>query len=88
MPELCRFEGMIIRMLYKDDTQHHKPHIHVVCSEYRASVGLDGELLAGSLPVKKLALLQAWLILREDQLYAAWNNAVREVPFSKIDPLH
>jgi len=79
---------MIIRGLCKDDIQHHKPHIHVACGEYHASVGLDGELLAGSLPVKKLvALLQAWLILREDQLYAAWNNAVREVPFSKIDPL-
>ena len=87
MPELCRFEGMIIRMLYKDDVQHHKPHIHVVCAEHEASMGLDGELLAGSLPVKKLALLQTWLILREDQLYAAWNNAVREIPFGKIDPL-
>jgi len=87
MPELCRFEGMIIRMLYKDDVQHHKPHVHAVCGEYQASVGLDGELLAGSLPVKKLALLQAWIILREDQLYAAWNNAVREIPFGKIDPL-
>jgi len=74
-------------MLYKDDVQHHKPHIHVVCAEHEASMGLDGELLAGSLPVKKLALLQAWLILREDQLYAAWNNAVREIPFGKIDPL-
>jgi len=87
MPELCRFEGMIIRMLYKDDGQHHKPHVHVVCGEYQASVGLDGDLIAGSLPVKKLALLQAWIILREDQLYSAWNNAVREIPFGKIDPL-
>jgi hypothetical protein len=87
MPELCRFEGMIIRMLYKDDVQHHKPHVHVACGEYQASIGIDGELLAGSLPVKKLALLRAWLILREDQLYAAWNNAVREIPFGKIEPL-
>jgi len=50
-------------------------------------VGLDGELLAGLLPVNKLALLRAWIILREDQLYSAWNNAVREVPFGKIEPL-
>lgn len=87
MPELCRFEGMIVPMLYKDDVQHHKPHVHVVCGEYHASIALDGELLAGSLPVKKLALVQAWLILREDSLYAAWNNAVRAIPFGKIDPL-
>ena len=87
MPELCRFEGMIIRMLYKDNVQHNKPHIHVVCGEYKASIGLDGELIAGLLPVKKLALVQAWIILREEQLYAAWNHAVREIPFGKIEPL-
>ena len=87
MPELCRFEGMIIRMLYKDDVQHHKPHIHVICGDDHASVGLDGELLAGILPIKKLTLLRAWIILREDQLRLAWNNAIREIPFGKIDPL-
>ncbi len=29
MPELCRFGGMVIAMLFKDTVQHNKPHVHV-----------------------------------------------------------
>jgi len=32
-------------------------------------------------------MLSGWLALHEDELYAAWNNAVRNMPFDKIDPL-
>ena len=74
-------------MLYNDDSQHHKPHFHVYYNEYEASVGIDGELLAGSLPLKQLKLVQAWAVIHEDELYAAWNNAVRSQPFGKIEPL-
>ena len=59
MPELCRFYNIVIKMIYSDDGQHHKPHFHVYFAEYEASVGVDGELLAGSLPVKQLKLVQA-----------------------------
>jgi hypothetical protein len=87
MPELCRFYGMIIKLIYGDNVQHNKPHIHVYCGDHEASVGIDGDLLAGSLPVKQLRILQAWLILHEEELYAAWNSAVRHEPFGKIEPL-
>lgn len=87
MPELSRFYGMIIKMIFGDTVQHNKPHIHVYYAEHEASVGIDGELLAGTLPVKQFKLLSAWLILHEDELYAAWNKAVRNEPFGKIDPL-
>ena len=53
MPELCRFYNIIIKMIYSDNGQHNKPHFHVYFAEYEASVGVDGELLAGSLPVKQ-----------------------------------
>ncbi len=87
MPELSRFQGMIIKLIYGDTIQHNKPHVHVYCGEFEACVGIDGELLAGSLPVKKLTILQAWMILHEEELYAAWNKAVRNEPFDRIDPL-
>ena len=87
MPELSRFQGMIIKLIFLDSEKHHKPHIHVYYGEYEASVGIDGELLSGSLPIKKLKLLQAWMILREDELYKAWNNAVQGIPFDNIKPL-
>ena len=66
---------------------YHRPHFHVYYEEYEASVGVDGELLAGKLPVKQLKLVQAWAAIHEDELYAAWNNAVRNIPFGKIEPL-
>lgn len=52
LPELSRFYNIAIKMIYSDSEQHHKPHFHVYFAEYTASVGVDGELLAGSLPVK------------------------------------
>ena len=84
---MCRFYNIVIKMLDNDDSQHHKPHFHVYYNEYEASVGIDGELLAGSLPLKQLKLVQAWAVIHEDELYAAWNNAVRSKPFGKIEPL-
>ena len=87
MPELCRFYNIIIRMLFSDIQQHNKPHFHVQYAEYEASVGIDGELLAGSLPVKQFRLVQAWAAIHEEELYKAWNQAVQGPPFDKIDPL-
>ena len=59
MPELCRFYNIVIKMLYSDDARHHKPHFHVSYGEYKASVSIEGELLAGNLPVKQLRMVQA-----------------------------
>ena len=87
MPELTRFHGIVITMLFKDIMQHNKPHVHITYGEYEASVGIDGELLGGSLPSKQFKLIQAWLILHEEELYAAWNNAVQGQSFNRIEPL-
>ena len=87
MPELSRFSGMVIYMQFNDTKQHNKPHVHVFYGDYRASVGVDGELLAGSLPRKQLSYIQAWLGINEEAVYAAWNNAVQGKQFEKIKPL-
>ncbi len=87
MPELSRFYNIIIKMIYGDNIQHNKPHFHVYYNEFEASVGIDGELIAGSLPVKQLRMVQAWAAIHEDELYLAWNNAVKMEPFDKIEPL-
>ena len=79
LPELC--------IIFNDNDRHHKPHVHVYYGEYEASVGLDGEVLEGQLPIKQYRILAGWMALHEDELYAAWNNAVRQLPFEKIEPL-
>ncbi len=74
-------------MIYNDNSRHHKPHFHVYYAEYEASIGIDGELLSGSLPIKQLKMVQAWAAIHEEELYAAWNLAVQGIPFGKIAPL-
>lgn len=51
-------------------------------------MALDGELLSGSLPLKKLKLVQAWMILHEKELKDAWNKASQGLPFETIKPLN
>jgi hypothetical protein len=87
MPELSRFYGIVVRMLFSDDVQHSKPHFHVYYNEFKASISVDGELISGSLPIKQLKLVAAWASIHEDELYAAWNKAVRNEPFERIEPL-
>ena len=76
MPELSRFRGIIVKMLYRGYGKHNKPHIHAYYGEYEASVSIDGELLAGSFPSRQFKILSGWLALHEEEIYAAWNRAV------------
>ena len=69
MPELSRFFDLVVYMKFKDDDRHHKPHVHVKCGDYEASVAIDGSLLAGELPVKALNLLRVWMDIHEEELY-------------------
>ncbi|MDD7686892.1 MAG: DUF4160 domain-containing protein [Actinomycetaceae bacterium] len=87
IPELARFYELVVKLIYFDNGRHSKPHVHVYYGDYEASVGVDGELLAGALPTKQFRLIQAWLVLHEDELYTAWNNAVAGKEFGKIAPL-
>ncbi|MCL2517271.1 MAG: DUF4160 domain-containing protein [Oscillospiraceae bacterium] len=87
MPELSRFYGIKICMYFEDDEQHHKPHIHVFYGEYEAVLDFDGIMLVGSLPSKQYRLVSGWIALHEDELYRAWNEAVRGKNPNKITPL-
>ena len=50
-------------------------------------IAIDGKVLAGTLPGKNLQLMHEWMNYHEDELYRAWNKAVREEHFDKIKPL-
>ncbi len=86
MPELSRFFGIVVKMIFFDDEQHHTPHIHVYYGEYEASIAFDGTVLAGSLPVKQLRIVSGWMALHEDELYEAWNDAASGKSPKKINP--
>jgi hypothetical protein len=84
MPELGRFSGIVVYMMFFDIQQHNIPHIHVVYGEHKAVLSIDGELLAGSLPKKQMRVMNGWLAIHEEEVYEAWNQAVQGKHFEKI----
>jgi hypothetical protein len=74
-------------MYFVDANQHHTPHIHVESNGKTASVSLDGRVLAGQIDKRKLTVLQAWMLLHEEELKAAWQSLLNAEPFGTIEPL-
>lgn len=88
MPTLSMFYGIIIRMYFYDDKQHHVPHIHAEYSGDRTVFSIvDGEMIAGSIPPNKAQLVKAWIEIHREELMANWNLAINGQEVFKIDPL-
>ena len=88
MAILSMFYGLIISMYYGDNKQHKLPHIHAQYQDYEAMFSIpDGEIIGGDLPPKKIKLVQAWIIMHEEDLMANWKLATNEQNIFKIEPL-
>lgn len=73
MPLISQFYGILV-YLYKELGGHHnRPHIHIKYNEYEASFLFDGSIINGNLPQKQLKLVQAWIEIHSDELFAAWH---------------
>ena len=88
MPVVSMFYGIVVSMYFRDDKQHHSPHVHAKYQNHEAVVAIrSGKVLGGRLPPAKMRLLLAWLEIHRDELMADWDLAVRgEQPY-KIEPL-
>ena len=88
MPTISMFYGIIIRMFYRDNKQHNLPHIH---AEYQGEIAVfaieDGTILDGSLPTSKRKLVEAWIEIHRDDLFADWRLAVAGETVFKIKGL-
>ena len=88
MPIISMFYGIVIRMYFLDDKQHHVPHVHAEYAEHKAVFEiLNGSMLAGVLPSGKTKLVQAWIEIHREELLAAWNLAVHGEEVYRIEPL-
>ena len=88
MPIVSMFYGIVIRMYFFDDKQHHVPHLHAEYAGARAVFDFaDGSILAGELPTSKARLVQAWIEIHRDELLANWQLAVNGDELFRIDPL-
>lgn len=88
MPTISMFYGIIVRLYFMDNKQHHLPHIHVFYQGQEVIVSIpDGEILEGAIPGAKMKLLLAWMEIHKDELIADWELAVNGQEPYKIEPL-
>lgn len=86
MPRISYFRGIAIYM-YWDEGSHAAPHFHAHHAGARASVDLDGRIVAGDLDSTALRYVQEWAMAHRDELQANWERARRAEPILPIDPL-
>ena len=84
MPEISRFYGIVLAMFWRD---HLPPHFHAYYAGQEAEIGLDGTLLAGSLPRRALQMVEDWRTRHLDELATNWEHASRKEPINPIEPL-
>jgi len=87
MPILSIFYGLIIYMFKEESSPHHVPHIHVEYGDLTSVVDLKGNILRGELPANKRKILEAWIILHEEELEVNWKLISKGEPHQKIKPL-
>jgi Domain of unknown function (DUF4160) len=86
MPRISAFYGIVIYM-YWNEKDHPVAHFHAYHAGRRASVSMDGEVLAGRLEPRALQFVREWAILRQDEILANWERARRNEPLHGIEPL-
>ena len=88
MPSISMFYGIIIYMYYEDNKKHKLPHIHAFYGDDEAVFDIkSGKLLDGKIPRKEKKLVETWILLRQNELFANWKLAVnKELPY-RIEPL-
>jgi len=84
VPEICRFLGIVICMLYDD---HRPPHFHAEYGEYKITVEINTGVIQGRFPRRVLKALLEWYELHRDDLLEDWELAEQHQPLNRIPPL-
>jgi hypothetical protein len=84
MPEICRFLGIIIFMLYDE---HNPPHFHAKYGEYGVTIEIETGIVTGKFPRRALSALLEWYSLHRDDLREDWQLAEKHSDLKRIEPL-
>ena len=85
MPEISRFFGIVITMLYDD---HASPHFHIKYGKHKATIKIEELALdKGSFPQRALGMVLEWAVIHKDELSHNWSLAEKHEPLQKIKPL-
>ncbi len=86
MPWISSFYGIAI-FIYWNEGKHARPHFHARYAGEAASIDVNGDLIAGSLPPRAHSLVAEWASLHQNELLANWERARRDEPLQPIEPL-
>jgi len=87
VPIISQFYGIIVKMYFKEGEKHNKEHIHIIYNEYNAIYELDGKIIGGNIPIKQKKMVEAWIIIHEQELRALWRIMKENGEYFKIEPL-
>jgi Domain of unknown function (DUF4160) len=73
--------------MYWNEAHHARPHFHARYGGQAASIDLDGNLIAGSLPRRALTLVAEWARLHRSELEANWDRARCDYELEPVEPL-
>jgi len=84
MPELSRFLGIVIYMLFDD---HKPPHFRAEYGDYAVTVDIRTGVVEGKFPRRALNAILEWYPINRDLLLEDWALAEQHQPLKKIAPL-
>ena len=84
MPEISRFLGIIVYMLYDE---HNPPHFHAKYGDYTVSIEIKSGVVEGKFPRRALSALLEWAGIYQKELLEDWDLARKHCELNKIEPL-
>ena len=87
MPIVSQFYGILIYIYQEVGGRHHIPHFHAKYAGHEGVYNFEGNLLEGSLPHRQNKFVEAWTLLHQDELQAAWTAWNESGEIIKIDGL-
>ena len=84
MPEVSRFLGIVIAILYRE---HNPPHFHATYGEFEITVGILDGIVSGKFPKRALRLVLEWLEQHQAELLEDWHLAQKREALKPIPPL-
>jgi hypothetical protein len=80
------FFGIVIKM-YWNERDHPIPHFHAEYGDHAAAISIDGEILGGTFPPRRLVSSANGAALHRGELLANWDRARDHESLEAIEPL-
>jgi len=88
MGRVSAFLGIVLYMYPEKGGKHKRPHVHAVYGDDECELSIpEGDVLAGSLPLKQLRNVQTFIDMREAELMLDWDLCMKGQDVIWIDPI-